>query len=241
LGRFERQLGQLVDQLCPGAVVNLKQFRKAHPQLPVPTPLIQSRPFERQRLQILFAHCPNPHDLLARSDQAILALYRSNGGRAGPALLRDLRAWGQNAVLLPPAVAQPLAEHLKRLFGHYTRAQTLIADARQRLVPLMPLTPARHLLAIPGLGPTDAAAYLAALGSPHRFQRAAEVWAFASFDPIPTGSGDKPDRVGQISKHGDPTRRWLPRTPAMVAGLTDHIWSVKELLQTLPNPISTNT
>ncbi len=34
----------------------------------------------------------------------------------------------------------------------------------------------------------------------------------------------------------DPIRRWLPRTPAIVAGLTDHIWSVKELLTTLPIP-----
>jgi hypothetical protein len=27
-------------------------------------------------------------------------------------------------------------------------------------------------------------------------------------------------------------RRWLPRTPAMVAGLTDHIWTIDELLTT---------
>lgn len=39
----------------------------------------------------------------------------------------------------------------------------------------------------------------------------------------------------------DPTRRWRPRTPAMVAGLTDHIWSVKELLMTIPNPAFANT
>ena len=26
------------------------------------------------------------------------------------------------------------------------------------------------------------------------------------------------------------SRRWQPRTPAMAAGLTDHIWTVKELL-----------
>ena len=34
----------------------------------------------------------------------------------------------------------------------------------------------------------------------------------------------------------DPHRRWLPRTPAMAAGLTDHVWTVKELLTTLPIP-----
>lgn len=32
------------------------------------------------------------------------------------------------------------------------------------------------------------------------------------------------------------TRRWLPRTPAMAASLTDHIWSVRELLFAVPLP-----
>jgi hypothetical protein len=31
-------------------------------------------------------------------------------------------------------------------------------------------------------------------------------------------------------------RKWLPRTPAMAAGLTNHIWTVKELLTMLPVP-----
>ena len=36
-------------------------------------------------------------------------------------------------------------------------------------------------------------------------------------------------------------RRWQARTPALAAGLTDHIWTVKELLMTvvLPTPINT--
>lgn len=34
----------------------------------------------------------------------------------------------------------------------------------------------------------------------------------------------------------DPHRRWSPRTPAMAAGLTDHIWTVKELLTTVIPP-----
>ena len=29
-------------------------------------------------------------------------------------------------------------------------------------------------------------------------------------------------------------RRWIPRSPAMAAGLTDHLWSVHELLHTIP-------
>ncbi len=35
-------------------------------------------------------------------------------------------------------------------------------------------------------------------------------------------------------------RRWFHRAPAMAAGLTDHLWSIRELLMTIPvltNPI----
>jgi hypothetical protein len=35
-------------------------------------------------------------------------------------------------------------------------------------------------------------------------------------------------------------RRWTRRSPAMAAGLTDHIWEIEELLTVLPIP-STNT
>ena len=35
--------------------------------------------------------------------------------------------------------------------------------------------------------------------------------------------------------------RWQQRTPAMAAGLTDHIWTVKELLHLMLVPLTTNT
>lgn len=36
-------------------------------------------------------------------------------------------------------------------------------------------------------------------------------------------------------------KKWQPRTPAVAAHLTDHIWTVKELLTTLPLPRAINT
>ena len=36
-------------------------------------------------------------------------------------------------------------------------------------------------------------------------------------------------------------KRWQPRTPALTAGLTDHIWTVKELFLTIPIPVTSNT
>ena len=40
---------------------------------------------------------------------------------------------------------------------------------------------------------------------------------------------------------GAPQQRWQPRTAAMAAGLTDHVWTFKELLTTLPLPRTNNT
>ena len=37
----------------------------------------------------------------------------------------------------------------------------------------------------------------------------------------------------------DPPRRWQPRSPAMAAGLSDRIWTVKELLTTVVLPVNT--
>lgn len=39
----------------------------------------------------------------------------------------------------------------------------------------------------------------------------------------------------------DGQRRWQARTPAMAAGLTDHIWTVKELLMRVVPPNTINT
>ena len=36
-------------------------------------------------------------------------------------------------------------------------------------------------------------------------------------------------------------RRWQPRSPAMAAGLTDHLWTVRELVTTLVLPHALNT
>ena len=48
----------------------------------------------------------------------------------------------------------------------------------------------------------------------------------------------RPHNSLRVEVKNDPTRRWRPRTPAMTAELTDHIWNVKELFWTLPIPIN---
>jgi hypothetical protein len=46
----------------------------------------------------------------------------------------------------------------------------------------------------------------------------------------------RPLKTLRVEIHNDPKRRWKPRTPAMAAGLTDHIWTVKDLLTTVVPP-----
>jgi len=65
--------------------------------------------------------------------------------------------------------------------------------------------------------------------------RAATAWEDVVYNLV------RPLKTLRREVFEDPTRRWLPQTPAMVAGLTDHIWTVKELLTTLPIPLVSNT
>ena len=39
----------------------------------------------------------------------------------------------------------------------------------------------------------------------------------------------------------DDRGKWEPRTPAMAAGLTDHVWTIEELMLTVVVPEENNT
>ena len=51
----------------------------------------------------------------------------------------------------------------------------------------------------------------------------------------------RPHKSLRVEVKNDLTCRWRPRTRAMTAELTDHIWTVKELFWTLPIHINTIT
>jgi len=58
--------------------------------------------------------------------------------------------------------------------------------------------------------------------------RAAATWEDLYYNLV------KPHKSLRVRVHAIPNRKWKPRTPAMAAGLTDHVWTVKELLTSLP-------
>ena len=63
----------------------------------------------------------------------------------------------------------------------------------------------------------------------------AVIWEDAYYNWI------RPHKSLRLEIQNDPKRRWQPRTPGMVAGLTDHIWTIKELFFAIPFPNANNT
>lgn len=58
--------------------------------------------------------------------------------------------------------------------------------------------------------------------------RAAAIWEDAYYNLV------KPHKSLRMRVYHIPGCKWLPRTPMMTADLTNHIWTVKELLTTIP-------
>lgn len=60
--------------------------------------------------------------------------------------------------------------------------------------------------------------------------RAAAAWEDAYYNLI------RPHKSLRLAVDDALPQKWSPRTPAVAAKLTDHIWTVKELLTTIPLP-----
>jgi hypothetical protein len=67
--------------------------------------------------------------------------------------------------------------------------------------------------------------------------RASSIWEDMVYN---LGRALKTLRVESSPESDGKRRRWIGRSPAMAAGLTEHIWEIEELLTVLPLP-STNT
>ena len=57
--------------------------------------------------------------------------------------------------------------------------------------------------------------------------RASAVWEDTIYNLV------RQFKTLRVELFGDPIHRWRLRIPAMAAGLTDRIWTVKELLKTI--------
>ncbi|NBB86917.1 MAG: transposase [Bacteroidetes bacterium] len=72
-----------------------------------------------------------------------------------------------------------------------------------------------------------------------QMHRSAAAWEDALYNLTRPLGTLRVDMTGPLE--GKPGKRWKPRTPAMAAGLTTHVWSVRELLRTVIAPDNNNT
>ncbi|MBU0702881.1 MAG: transposase [Chloroflexi bacterium] len=201
-----RQLYPQVDRLWPGAIVNVKRFCAAHPELEPPTPIVRTQSLDRQRVAALLLHTPNPYDALALGPDGLLSLLRREVGRAGPKTVHTILSMLRQAPLPPPAIAAIYAQRLQDDFQAYLHLGDRIATLVTQIETLALHSDARFLDSIPGVSPLLAARYLAAIITVSRFPSAAHIWAFAGYDLVTDESGDT-KRLGKITKRGAPTFR----------------------------------
>jgi hypothetical protein len=198
--RVANRIISTFDQLVPGAFLNTRRFARAHPSLPVPTPLA-TRPLERQMVEALITLCPNPYDLLSLGRPGIVALFHAHGYRCGPKTADKILGVVRRALLPPADVAPAFATILQREFEHHQFLASQQHQALDNLESLLPTTCARHLLAIPGSSPHLVARYLTGVGSVNNVLFADQVWSKAGMAPAVYITGDVLIH-GEMSKQG---------------------------------------
>ena len=201
-----RQLIPQVDLLWPGAIVDVKKFRAAHPELETPTPIVRTQALDRQRMAALLLHTPNPYQVLALGADGLQTLLRREVGRAGPTTVNAILTMLRQAPLPPPALAAIYAQRLQANYQAYVLLGDRLAALKTQIEALVPLTDARFLDSVPGIGFLLAARYQAAIISADRFCKSSQIWALAGFDLVTDESGDT-KRLGKITKRGQPTFR----------------------------------
>ena len=116
---------------------------------------------------------------------------------------------GVQTCALPISLREQWDEEIAELDKVVLRAAEGHAEARYLM---------RHQ---PGVGPITALAVVLSLGPVERFASAKKVASYAGLVPAEHSSGGK-QRLGHISKEGNPFLRWLlverPRSPCATIG-----------------------
>lgn len=200
------QIRTMLDRLWPGALGDTKAFRQAHPELPVPLRLVESKVLERQTVRVLLEHSPNPYRLRELGAAGIRQLFHAHGARCGPKTAQRIQAVAEQSLLPPPALADVLAGQIQAEFALYRAQEMQVEIGEAQAAALLGQTDAACLISFPGLSETMVARYLAGLVDPARFATARQIWSFAGFDPIQDESGNS-RRNGPISYRGCPYLR----------------------------------
>lgn len=205
--QHQNQILTQLERLWPGALGNIKAFRKAWPQLDAPLLLVQSKALQRDRVRLLIEEDPNPYRIQRMSEAEIIALFKMRGGRCGVKTAERIKRVFDQMVLPPEPLAQIAARRVQAEYALFRQREAQIAQLLdEKIAGLVCETDAAVLLSVPGTSPTLVARYIACLRDHRRFPSAAHIWSYAGFDPQMSQSGNH-NRTYQISRQGDPFLR----------------------------------
>jgi transposase len=204
--RLANRLRTHIDRLWPGALVDVTAFKKAHPEMEPPEPLVATRALQRGLVLTVLHLDPNPYPWRARSPAEIQAALRATGLRCGPKTAQRVQRVAHNTMLLPRDLTTILAAHVRHDFARYERLKAAIAQLQARAETLLATSAAAGIADIPGLSAFLAAQYVAVVGDVERFEHADQVWALVGFDTVQNDSGDR-RRQGKLTKRGEAWHR----------------------------------
>lgn len=177
------------------------------PEIWTPTP-------EERDVKQLLLHRDKLVRLRTQAKNQLQALAINQGLRIGWKLWTVEGLKQLEALPLMPYAQRRREELLGRLqglgpqIGELDRAVRREVEARPAAVRLM-----TH----PGVGPVTALAYVLILGDVGRFQRARQVASYLGLIPAEDSSGSKPQRLGHLTKQGNPFLRFLLVEAAHIA------------------------
>ena len=129
-----------------------------------------------QTLQDLIRVCPNPHELVNLSPQALVQAFHAQGRRLGPATAAKIIAHVHKTLLPDPEVAAIRGELLQHDLALLETVQALITQLDHRLAALVAQTPYHVWTELKGLSIVQVASLAAAIGNPTHDTDAAQIF-----------------------------------------------------------------
>jgi transposase len=193
-----RIVGHL-DRIFPGLVLTKPAAQGRY------KPLFTGDFWKRQTLQNLIRICPDPRTLAGMSTAALCKVFHEQGCRMGPVSAQRIITYAQQVLCPDPELAairqQILAADLQTLDVISAR----LDDYSEQLQQLVVQTPYQVLCPVKGLTPVRVASLAAAIGDPHYYAHAGQIFRRSGLvsGRHDSGARQRQGRGKPITKSGD--------------------------------------
>lgn len=193
-----RIIGHL-DRIFPGLILTKAATKERY------TPLFASDFWECQTLQDLVRICPDPCALAAMSPTALRTIFHEHDCRMGPVTAQRIIAYAQKVLWPDQEVVAIRRQILVTDLHTLDRLVATIANYNGQLQQLVAQTPYQFLTQVKGLSPARVASLAAAIGDPHNYTHAGQIFRRSGLVSGRNDSGSR-QRQGKgqaITKSGD--------------------------------------